>query len=95
MEKLLSSLFLSNEIIVFLFTQIILYVLLFISFLFSIKILKNWDFKKTTALQYKLEKESYLVILIISFALFIKIPLFFYFIKEFIFEEPLYMILSK
>lgn len=77
----MSSLFLSNEIIVFLFTQIILYVLLFISFLFSIKILKNWDFQKTTALQYKLEKESYLVILIISFALFIKIPLFFYFIK--------------
>lgn len=70
---------LSNEIIIFLFVQIILFILLSISFYFSILIIKNWDYEKTTNTQYKLEKTSYLVILIISFTLIIKIFLFPYF----------------
>ncbi|WP_066166341.1 hypothetical protein [Aliarcobacter cryaerophilus] len=76
----MSSIFLSNEILIFLFLQTTIYTLLLISFIYSITILRDWDFKKSTALQYKLEKRSYLVILIISFSLFIKILLFFYFI---------------
>lgn len=76
----MSSILLSNEIIIFLFVQAILFVLLFIAFLNSIFIIKNWDFEKTTAKQYKLEKKSYLVILIISFSLIIKLLLFPYFI---------------
>lgn len=76
----MSSIFLSNEILIFLFLQTTIYTLLLISFIYSITILRDWDFKKSTVLQYKLEKRSYLVILIISFSLFIKILLFFYFI---------------
>jgi hypothetical protein len=74
-----SSILLSNEIIIFLFVQIILFILLSIAFYFSLSIIKNWDFNKTTNKQYKLEKTSYLVILIISFTLIVKIVLFPYF----------------
>ena len=76
----MNNLFLSNEIIILLFSQIVIYFLLFISFFISIQILKNWDYTKSNSLQYNLEKKAYLVILIISFALFSKIFTFFYFI---------------
>ena len=75
----MNSVLLSNEIIVFLFTQITLLVLLTISFFYSISIIKNWDYSKTTQTQYKLEKRSYLVILIITFTMIIKIFLLPYF----------------
>ena len=79
MEQFVSSIFLSNEIIIYLFVQSILFILLCIALYFSISIIKNWDFSKTTTKQYKLEKVSYLVILIISFTLISKIFLFPYF----------------
>lgn len=75
----MSSILLSNEVIIFLFVQIVLFILLSLSFYFSLSIIKNWDFNKTTTKQYKLEKTSYLVILIITFTLIIKIVLFPYF----------------
>lgn len=75
----MNNILLSNDIIIYLFIQTILFVLLIIAFFNSIKITKNWDFSKTTTLQYKLEKKSYLVILIISFVLVAKIILFPYF----------------
>lgn len=79
MEKFVNNLFLSNELIVYLFVQSILFILLIIAFFNSIFILKRWDFSSTTNLQYNLEKKSYLIILIISFVLFVKLFLFFYF----------------
>lgn len=75
----MNNILFSNEVIIFLFVQIILFILLAIAFYFSISIIKNWDFTKTTNKQYKLEKTSYLVILIISFTLIVKIFLFPYF----------------
>ena len=75
----MSEILLSNEIIIYLFTQIVLFVLLFIAFYFSVFIIKNWDYNKTTSYQYKLEKKSYLVILIIFFTLIVKIFLMPYF----------------
>jgi hypothetical protein len=74
-----NKIFFSNEIVIYLFVQIILFILLTIAFYFSTSIIKNWDYKKTTTRQYKLEKTSYLVILIISFTLIVKIFLFPYF----------------
>jgi hypothetical protein len=74
-----SEILLSNEIIIYLFTQIVLFVLLFIAFYFSVFIIKNWNYEKTTSSQYKLEKTSYLVILIIFFTLIVKIFLMPYF----------------
>ena len=63
----MNSILLSNEIVIYLFVQIILFILLFIAFYFSMSIIKNWNYEETTTKQYKLEKTSYLVILIISF----------------------------
>ena len=75
----MSSILLSNEVIIFLFVQIVLFILLSLSFYFSLSIIRNWDFNKTTTKQYKLEKTSYLVILIITFTLIVKIAIFPYF----------------
>lgn len=75
----MNNILLSNEIIVFLFTQVTLLVLLTISFFYAVFIIKNWDYSKTTQTQYKLEKRSYLVILIITFTMIIKIFLMPYF----------------
>ncbi len=75
----MNNILLSNEIIVFLFAQSILFVLAFIGFFYSILIVKNWDYEKTTNKQYQLEKKSYLIILIIFFTLLTKIFLFPYF----------------
>jgi hypothetical protein len=74
-----NSILLSNEIIVFLFTQVILLILSFIAFFYSFFIIKNWNYENTSAKQYKLEKTSYLVILIIFFTLVVKIFLMPYF----------------
>ncbi len=79
MDKSLNNILLSNEVIVLLFIQVILFVLLLIAFYYSLTIIKNWDYSKTTSLQYKLEKRSYLVILIITFTMLIKIFLLPYF----------------
>ncbi len=51
-----------------------------VAFYFSVKILVQYKADETTALQYKLEKQSYLVATIIKFIFTIKIPLFIFFI---------------
>jgi len=51
-----------------------------VAFYNSARILLFYDTNATTPLQYKLEKESYLVATIIKFIFYIKIPLFIFFI---------------
>ncbi|MFA9372851.1 MAG: hypothetical protein ACERKK_01725, partial [Poseidonibacter sp.] len=75
----MNNILLSNEVIIFLFTQVILFILLIIAFYYSLTIINKWDYSKTTSTQYKLEKRSYLVILITSFVMLIKIFLMPYF----------------
>ncbi len=70
---------LSNEVIIYLVSQTILLALQLFVIFWVISILKNWDFTSTSQKQYKLEKKSYLVILIIFFALVVKIVLIPYF----------------
>lgn len=75
-----SSIFLSSDVVIFIFLESILFFLLTLSLYFVILILKNWDFKSTTALQYGLEKKSYLVTLIIYFTIALKLLLLPYFV---------------
>ncbi len=70
---------LSNEVIIYLVSQTILVVLQFFAIFWVFDILKNWNFNSTLPKQYKLEKKSYLVMLIIFFALVVKIALIPYF----------------
>ncbi len=69
----------SNEVIIYLVSQTILLILQLFAIFWVFDILKNWDFNSTLTKQYKLEKKSYLVMLIIFFALVVKIILIPYF----------------
>ncbi len=51
-----------------------------IAFVLSLRIVFKWDINSTLPSQYKLEKQSYLVATIIKYILFIKLPMFLYFI---------------
>lgn len=53
--------------------------MLCIAFIFSLKMINKWDFSQTSALQYKLEKRSYLIILIVFFSIVVKLFMFPYF----------------
>jgi len=80
MRDLLSSIFLSPEVSVEIFLEFLLLVVLSYTFLQAIVILKNYKHKATTELQYKLEKKSYLIGVVISISLWIKIILLFFFL---------------
>lgn len=51
-----------------------------IAFVLSLKLYWYWDRDATSLLQYRLEKESYLVGLIIKYIFMLKVPLFLFFI---------------
>lgn len=76
------SIFLSNEIIVFLLIEFIVMVLMAISQAHIVTILRFWDFNATTVLQYALEKKNYLINTILYFAIVCKIILFIFFVKS-------------
>ncbi len=73
------ELFLSNQVLIYLFSETLLFILSIIAFIGSISILKSWDFNDTSTKQYSLEKRAYLIILIILFSLIFKILLMPYF----------------
>ncbi len=76
------SIFLSNEIIVFLLIELILIVLMAISQVNIVTILRYWNFDATTVLQYALEKKNYLINTILYFTIVCKIILFIFFVKS-------------
>lgn len=76
---MLNAVFLSNEVIIYLFSQTILLIAQVFALYWAIKIVGKWDFNSTSNIQYKLEKKSYLVMLIILFTLIVKIALIPYF----------------
>ncbi len=76
---------LQNQVLIYLFSQSLLLILSVVAFIGTLIILKNWNFKATTPKQYQLEKISYLIILIITISLYLKIilvPYFAYSIDE-------------
>ena len=76
----MSELFLNNKVTVFLFSEVVIYILASIAFLTAIVILKKWDFNKFTKEQFNLEKKQYLVSTVIFFILIIKIFTTIYFV---------------
>jgi len=71
---------LSNQVIVFLLSESILFALLLIAFIVSLKVLVKWDFESFTPYQFALEKQAYLVSTIILCVFFVKFILTLYFI---------------
>jgi len=71
---------LTPEVLVILILDAIFAFLGTIAFVLSLKIVFKWDINSTSTTQYKLEKQSYLIATIIKYILYIKLPMFLYFI---------------
>ncbi len=75
MREKLSSIFLSPEVSIELFLEFFMLLVLSFTLLQSLYILKYYKDGTSTELQYKLEKKSYLVSVVISVVLILKISL--------------------
>lgn len=75
----MNKVLLTDQVIVFIFIEAVILFMLAIAFVFSLNIIKKWDFNQTSALQYKLEKRSYLIVLIIFFSIVVKLFMLPYF----------------
>jgi len=76
----MNEILLSNEVIVYLLSETVLYILLFIAFISTIGLLKKWNFDIFTSEQFVLENRSYLVMTIIFFVMMLKVVLLPYFV---------------
>ncbi len=76
----MNEILLSNEVIVYLLSETVLYLLLFIAFISTVGLLKRWNFDAFTTEQFTLENRSYLVMTIIFFVMFLKVVLLPYFV---------------
>ncbi len=76
----MNEILLSNEVIVYLLSETILYLLLFIAFISTLGLLKRWNFDAFTTEQFALENRSYLVMTIIFFVMLLKVVLLPYFV---------------
>jgi hypothetical protein len=76
----MNEILLSNEVIVYLLSETLLYLLLFVAFLVTLGLLRKWDFNAFTAEQFRLENHSYLVMTIIFFVILLKVVLLPYFV---------------
>lgn len=76
----MNEILLSNQVIVYLLSESILFILLLVAFVVSIKILMKWDFESYTPLQFALERRAYLVTTILIFVFSLKFLLIIYFI---------------
>jgi len=76
----MNEVLLSNQVIIFLLSESTLFVLLFIAFVVSVKIMLRWDFESFTPFQFALERQSYLVTTITLFAFIMKFLLLIYFV---------------
>jgi len=71
---------LSNEVIVYLLSETVLYLLLLVAFVSTVGLLKKWNFDLFTTEQFSLENRSYLVMTIIFFVMLLKVLLLPYFV---------------
>ena len=76
----MNEILLSNEVIVYLLSETVLYLLLFVAFLSTVGLLKRWNFDAFTTEQFVLENRSYLVMTIIFFVMLLKVVLLPYFV---------------
>ncbi|WP_294951808.1 hypothetical protein [Sulfurovum sp.] len=76
----MNEILLNNEVIVYLLSETVLYLLLFVAFLVTVGLVKKWNFDAFTTEQFTLENRSYLVMTIIFFGIVLKIILLPYFV---------------
>ena len=76
----MNEILLSNEVIVYLLSETVLYFLLFVAFVATFGLLRKWNFDVFTTEQFALENRSYLVMTIIFFVMLLKVILLPYFV---------------
>ncbi len=76
----MNELFLNNYVIVYLFSETVLFLMALYAFFKDIVILKYWDFESFSARQLKLEKQGYLLSTIATFIFALKFILLIYFV---------------
>jgi len=79
MERL-SEILLNNQVIVYLLSEGILLLLLFVAFVVTVGLLRGWDFGSFTQKQFGLERRAYLVMTILLFVFVVKFFLLVYFV---------------
>ena len=76
----MNELFLNNFVIVYLFSEAVLFLIALYAFFKDITILRFWDFSSFSTKQLKLEKSSYLLSTIATFIFTLKLTLLIYFV---------------
>lgn len=76
----MNEILLSHEVIVYLLSEAILYLLLLLAFATTVGLLRKWDFQHFTTAQFKRENRAYLVMTIIFFVTLLKLLLLPYFV---------------
>ncbi len=76
----MNEILLNNAVIVYLLSESILYLLLFVASVVTAGLVRKWDFDAFTATQFSLENRSYLVVTIIFFTMILKLLLLPYFV---------------
>ena len=76
----MSEVLLSQEVIVYLLSESLLFGLLFVAFIITPLLIKRWNFDAFTQEQFRLENRSYLVMSIVFFVMALKILLLPYFV---------------
>jgi len=71
---------LNTQILIYLLSEAIVFVLAFVAFVVAVEIMLRWDFGAFTSRQFALERRAYLVMSIIGFMVIIKIVLLPYFV---------------
>ncbi len=72
--------FLTPEVFINIFVNFLILIFSIFAFIVSNLVVKYFDMSSDTPLQYSLQRRTYLASTIVKFALFLKIPLLFYFI---------------
>jgi hypothetical protein len=81
MGNFMNEVFLSHEVLIYLFSESVLYFLLCAALLYSLQLLTRWNFERFDEEQFLLEKRAYLVMSVIFFSFMLKlitIPYFAY-----------------
>ena len=77
---MLNEILLNNQVLVYLLSEAVLFVLALVAFFVTAGLLRGWDFGSFSQRQFRLERRAYLVMTVISFVLVAKILLLIYFV---------------
>jgi len=77
---MLNEILLNNQVLVYLLSEAVLFVLALVAFFVTAGLLRGWDFGSFSQGQFRLERRAYLVMTVISFVLVAKILLLIYFV---------------